>query len=302
MFKPLLSAVAAGLLLGPASPCHAADPGNATAYAALHTMAKSLGADTLNHVVEVSGRAGAPQPATWRIVILDPTKGAREVKVTGDRTVSQGASGDVASLQPIRLTDLNLDSSGAFNAADVQARKAKVPFSSLNYSLRVNAATGKPVWDLELLNDARSGVGTVRVAAHDGNLLAVNGLTPAQATPPRPPALASNGDHDTVRPAPVRPSRSGATTTTTTTTYNTVQPGLPPPGDEEDRRNAARSPSEGGFFSRVGRTLDHTSGTVSDSVNRAGESVNHTVQRTGTTLQRFFTGRSNQDQSNTPAQ
>ena len=144
MLKPLLPVFVAGLFLGQAAPGRAADAGNATAYVALHVMAKSLGADALNHVVEVTGRGGAPQPATWRIVILDAAKGPREVKVTGDRVVSQPAAGDRASLPSIRLQELNLDSSGAFNAADTQARKTKVPFSSLNYSLRVNAATGKP--------------------------------------------------------------------------------------------------------------------------------------------------------------
>ena len=139
------------------------------------------------------------------------------------------------------------------------------------------------------------------MAAHDGNLLAVNGLTPGQPTAtPRPPTLASSGDHDTVRPAPVRPSHSG-TTTTTTTTYNTVQSHPLPPDDSDDRRDSARSPNEGGFFSRVGRTLDHTTDTVGDSVNRAGESVGHTVHRTGVKLQRFFTGRGDADSSNSPA-
>ena len=150
--------------------------------------------------------------------------------------MSQKASSQVSSLKPIRLTDLNLDSSGAFDAANGEARKTHVPFTSLDYSLRVSEASGKPIWNLELINDAGTHVGGVRLAAHDGKLLAVDGLTPGQSAPLRP-LVSANADHDSVQPTRVAPS-SNTTTTTRTTTYNTVRTDPPPLRDEDDDRAA----------------------------------------------------------------
>ena len=307
MTKPLLFVIAAGLFASGAG--RAADT-NATAYTALRTMGKSLGQDAISRVVEVTGSRGMPQPDTWRIVILDGTRGTQEVKVASGRVVSQKPAGPVDA-RPIRLQDLNLDSSGAFDSADNEARKTKVPFTALDYSLRVNAATGKPVWNLELFNQTGAHVGGVRLAAHDGTLIAVSGLKPgqsvatAQTIPPRTLVSSGDADHDTVRPTTVPPDRGPTMTTTTTTTYNTVR--NPPPrnggdDDDDDERNsdgAAPSSGEGGFFSRAGRTLDHTTEAVGDTLNRTGHAVDRTVRHTGTKIQRFFTG-GNSDQNNAP--
>ena len=296
MTKSLLPVFIAGLLAYPVGFCRAADSASATAYTALRSMGKSLGDDALNRVVEVTGRGGNPQPTTWRIVITEGSRGTREVKVAGARIVSQKASIQVTALKPIRLEDLNLDSSGAFDAANVQARSARVPFTSLNYELRVSETSSKPVWDLELINDAGTHVGGVRLAAHDGKLLSVNGLSASQSSAPRS-LVSANADHDSVQPTRVVPSRN---TTTTTTTYNTVRSDPPPARNSEDDRRgtSASQASEGGFFSRAGRTLDHTTDTVGDTVSRTGHAVDRTMRHTGAKLQRFFTGQSDQDQRN----
>lgn len=306
MTKPLLFVVAAGLFAsGFAGRSRAADT-NETAYTALRTMGKSLGQDSISRVVEVTGRRGTPQPETWRIVILDATRGTREVTVAGGKVVSQHPAGP-SSAVPIRLTDLNLDSSGAFESADSEARKAKVPFTALDYALRVNPTTGKPVWNLELYNQTGAHVGGARLAAHDGTLIAVNGLTPnnnrtatttttTAITPPRPLVSSTDADHDTVRPTQVVPGGRNTTTTTTTTTYRDVR--NPPPArnggdgddDDEDRNGDAASSGEGGFFSRAGRTLDHTTESVGDTLSRTGHAVDRTMRHTGTKIQRFFTG------------
>lgn len=292
MTKLLLPVFVAGLFVCQIEICHAADPGNATAYTALRSMGKSLGADTLNHVVEVTGRGGTPQPSTWRIVITEGSRGTREVKVSGARVVSQKVSSQGSSLKPIRLEDLNLDSSGAFEAANTQARKSHVPFTALDYSLRVSDASNKPVWDLELLNEGGAHVSSVHLAANDGKLLSVSDQTPSQTATVRP-LVSANADHDSVQPTRVSPSRN--TTTTTTTTYDTVRTRTPPTRDEEyDRRESSQS-TQGGFFSRAGRTLDRTTDAVSDTVSRTGQAVDRTMRRTGTKLQRFFTGQGGQD-------
>lgn len=302
MTKPSLPALAAGLLLALGT-TRAADSRD-TAYTALRVMGKSLGQDAISRVVEVTGRGGTPQPEQWRIVVLDGTRGTREVKVAGGRVVSQKSAGPSAA-RAIRLQDLNLDSSGAFESADAEARKAKVPFTALDYALKVNPASGKPVWNLELYNQTGARVGGARLAAHDGTLIAVDGLKPnnvaatasrPRTTAPRPLVSSTDADHDTVRPTRVNPNGRNTTTTTTTTTYDTVRnpPTRNHDDDDDDERHDhdSSAPTEGGFFSRAGRTLDHTTESVGDTLNRTGHAVNRTVRRTGTKIQRFFTGTS----------
>ena len=159
MTKSLLFAFIVGFLALPNGFCQAADADRPTAYTALRSVGKTLGADALDRVVEVTGRKGEPQPATWRVVISEGAKGTREIKVSGSRIVSQISSDQVSSLHAIQLQDLNLDSSGAFDAANTQAHDRHVPFTALNYTLRVNDASSKPVWDLVLLDDAGTHVG-----------------------------------------------------------------------------------------------------------------------------------------------
>ena len=163
--------------------------------------------------------------------------------------------------------------------------------------MRVSDATAKPVWDLQLFDEANAHVGGLRLAAHDGNVLSVNGLTPGRPTAARPPALVSSADHDSVTPTRVSPSRN-STTTTTTTTYTTLRPDPPPrvsdDGDPRETSSAASS-DEGGFFSRAGRTLDHTTNVVGDTVTHAGQSVDRSVRHAGARVQRFFTGGDSSD-------
>ena len=68
-----------GLVLLPLGAVQAAD----TAYNALRVLGKRDGQDILNHVIEVRGKGGTPQPTVWKIVIDDPHArgGVREVEV-----------------------------------------------------------------------------------------------------------------------------------------------------------------------------------------------------------------------------
>ena len=287
-------------------------PDNPTAYTALRTMSKSLGKESLDRVVEVTGQGGAPQPGLWKIVLKEGA-GSREVDVEdGKITAQRPLSRAPAYSTPIHLGDLNLDSSGAFDATDAQARKVKLRFDSLNYALWVNEGTGKPVWHIELLSKEGTGVGTIRVAAHDGTVISMDGRLasnppPAVVSTPRPtprPVVASSTTpvptprvvYSTPYPVVSTPRPTTSTTTTTTTyeqrttgrnatdsdnvyTQTSPPPPAQPPPEEE----------EGGLFTRTGRTLDHT-----------GHRVENTLRRAGAKVQRFFTGHSDIDQNATP--
>ncbi len=297
---------------------------NSTAYTALRLVGKTLGADAINRVVEVSGRDGKPQPTSWRIVLKEG-EGTREVEVVNGRIEAQRPLTRASMLAPVKLPDLNLDSSGAFEATDAQARKTHVRFDSVNYSLRTSERTGKPLWTLELFNQEGTPAGTMRIAANNGAIVSMDGrvaadgpipakkpvaeerpaakpptATPRTAATPKPAPTAVVVDH----PTPRRDLRPPATTTTTTTIVQTNSPAAVVDVPDADPTGPAAPPPPddgGGFFTRTGRTLDHTSQAVTHSIDQAGRNVDHGVRRAGATVQRFFTGRSDLDGDSRPA-
>ncbi len=306
----LTGALAALMLVAPAGAQTTQDaPDNPTAYTALRVVSKSLGREALDRVVEVAGRDGAPQPRVWKIVLKEDT-GSRELDVEdGKITAQRPLTRPPAYSTAVRLSDLNLDSSGAFDATDAQARKVKLRFDSLNYVLRVSESTGKPFWQIELINKEGTGVGTIRVAAHDGTVISTDGRL--ASNPPPTPAVVASTPRPTPRPVVVStpPPRIVASTpspastpprvaTTTTTTTTTVERRPPPVVHSEtvvtDSDNVYAQPQptpqeEGGLFTRAGRTLDHTNQRVETTLRNAGSKV-----------QRFFTFRRDGDQDPRP--
>ncbi len=285
-------------------------PTNPTAYAAIRAVQKSLGDKSLERVVSVTGREGVPQPYLWRVTLSEPT-GTREVDVAAGKIVAQRvATGKPAPVGgALRAQELNLDSSGAFDAAEAQARKVRVRFDSLNYALQIGEG-GKPSWSLELFNQDGNSIGKMRIAATDGTVAAIDGrlavAAPASVAPtttgtPRtsvgvnPPVVVER-KITTLAPAPVVVAPAGpvppntVTTTTTTTTTDTVAgPTDAPVVVEADEDN------DSGFFTRAGRTLDHTNHSVIRGVDQTNETVKRSLRRTGATIQRFFVGHSDLD-------
>ncbi len=127
-----------------------------TAYEAMRTVGKQLKRDFVNHVIEVSGTNGDPQPATWKILLDDPQArgGVREVEVGNGQIVSERTplrSSVESSLGPVIDTaKLNLDSSGAYTLARQTAQKSHVNFATVDYTLRVDQR-GNPIWMVALL-------------------------------------------------------------------------------------------------------------------------------------------------------
>lgn len=177
-------------------------PENPSAYAAMRLVGKKLGGDSLNQIVEIDGRDGVPQPFVWKVVVKG-RDGVQEVdvaggKIAGQRTVDRSPA---VGLPAIRLQDLNLDSTGAFEAADTQARKVRLRFDSVQYTLRVGES-GKPVWTLDLMNRDGARIGGMRLAATDGatvsmdGRLASNPLSEPPVNPPQPPTTVAVEEED----------------------------------------------------------------------------------------------------------
>ena len=318
MTKRFLSCVTLGgyiLLMGAgtasAQTKGAATDDNPTAYSALRLVSKTLGRDALDRVVEVSGRDGVPQPYLWKVILKEGT-GSREIDVTGGKI---GAQRELTrppdSDTPIHFSDLNLDSSGAFDATDGQAKKVKLRYDSLNYALHVSPSTGKPVWNIDLIDKEGSQIGAIHLAAHDGTILSTEGrlahntspvvkplatptITAARSPGPLPtPQVVEHTsivhhDEATVATTTVRHTEPAVTHTTTTTTTSTQDIPVATLSDRDDNQGAgATSPppdEQGGLFTRTGRTLDKTTHTV-----------DHSFRKAGATVQRFFTGHSDLD-------
>lgn len=176
---------------------HAVAFGRDTAYKALRTLGNERSQSVLNRVIEVKGRGGTPQPATWKIVLDDSAArgGVREFEVENGRIASErtpvkaysgSSEGAVMNFQK-----LNLDSQGAFTVAEQEATRARVGFDSVDYILRTDDESRSPVWILRLLDSSQRNVGTIRISADDGRVLFREGFSgrqtaPSEEPPPRP--------------------------------------------------------------------------------------------------------------------
>ena len=152
---------------------HAESGRQLPAYEALRTVGKAKGQEWLGRLVEMRGVDGDPQPTRWLLTFRDDTArgGVREFAVAGQGIVSERApvraTGAPTSVMSAR--SLNLDSTGAFAAANKQATQAKLGFSSINYLLQNR--NGAPAWIVQLFNSSGAEVGKIEVSASDGSLL-----------------------------------------------------------------------------------------------------------------------------------
>jgi len=103
--------------------------GRDSAYKALR-IAGGGDQSVLNHVIEVRGVKGDPQPPVWKIVVDDPNArgGVRELEVSGGKIVSEHApvrnyAGSSAGTA-MDFKRLNLDSEGAFTMRTRRRRSA----------------------------------------------------------------------------------------------------------------------------------------------------------------------------------
>jgi hypothetical protein len=153
---------------------------NATAYEALRVVGSQLGRGALNHVVSITGVKGDPQPEKWKIILEDPDgRGVRELEVADGKIDSENRPGRSVTGSTegatIDTSQLNLDSSGAYEVASHTADLSHANFATVDYALRTDER-GEPIWIVTLLNRSSRPVGTIHIGAMRGTVKRTEGM------------------------------------------------------------------------------------------------------------------------------
>jgi hypothetical protein len=152
---------------------------NATAYEALRVVGSELGGEALHQIVSIHGTSGDPQPEKWKIVVEDPQGGVRELeiadsKIDSDNDGGRGVAGS-AEGATIDLSQLNLDSSGAYAVASHTADASHTSFATADYILRTDDR-GEPMWIVTLRNNSSRPVGTIYIGGTRGTVMRTQGM------------------------------------------------------------------------------------------------------------------------------
>jgi hypothetical protein len=254
-----------------------------TAYKALRVVGKQRGENALGQIVSISGVYGHPQPNNWQILLNDPSgrAGARELQIGSGQVLSERAARPSQSGTPIDLSKLNLDSDGAFHLAEQEAARNQVSFDSASYRLFAQGAARQPIWKIELFDFKQRPVGTVRIAADTGNLIAGsnwargNGVASVQNGPVDTPRSRSSDQDVLAEPSPSKGAQ-------------TYQP--PPPADyrQPQYQDVPRHQPADDYTNNSQPAPDNYDGRyANDSGDHEGESIKHRVNRYGATVYHF---------------
>lgn len=229
------------------------------AYEALRTVGRDQGENWLGHLVEMRAVEGDPQPARWLLTFRDENArgGIREFVVSGQGVISERTpvrAQEVAAAGVMSARALNLDSTGAFNAANREAAKAKVGFHSLNYLLQNKK--GAPVWLVQLYDLAGLEVGKIELSAKNGAII----------SPWRAPLAAA--------------STLGTGAVTRTSASPAAAPLTTAPAAPDNSSLGVRWVEGGGLVGHVSRWGE-----------RSWEATTNTAGRVGDSVGAFFTGR-----------
>ena len=153
---------------------------NATVYEALRVLGSEFGRDALQQIVSIRGTKGDPQPEKWKIVVEDPQGGGvRELQVADGKIDSDDeADRDVAGSTEgatIDISQLNLDSSGAYAVASHTAEASHTSFATADYTLRTDDR-GEPTWIVTLRNRSSRPVGTIYIGGTSGTVRRTEGM------------------------------------------------------------------------------------------------------------------------------
>src|SRR6516225_1376976 len=152
---------------------------NATAYEALRVVGSEFGREALHQIVSIRGTKGDPQPEKWKIVVEDPQSGVRELQIADGKIDSDDqADRDVAGSTEgatIDVSQLNLDSSGAYAVASHTAEASHTSFATADYTLRTDER-GEPMWIVTLRNRSSRPIGTIYIGGTRGTVMRTEGM------------------------------------------------------------------------------------------------------------------------------
>ena len=231
----------------------------ATAYEALRVLGKQRGEGVLDKVTEVRGQNGAPQPRSWKIIVNDSKSrsGAKEFDVQGAKLASEKSANSRSEGSLLNMSQLNLDSDGAHQIAEREAKKIGFAYDHADYTLRAGTRGGSPVWEVRLVDDRSQRSATLNLAATTGKILGTEGLVKrpkevVRTPPPRPepPAYQPPAYHPPVvvdrRPRPEERYEEPR--------QRDESDSAPPLGERVNR-----------FFDRVGRHFDRRGQQIGDT-------------------------------------
>src|SRR6185369_8981209 len=151
----------------------------ATAYEALRVLGNEFGRDALQQIVSIRGTKGDPQPEKWKIVVQDPQGGVREFVVADGKIDSEGEAdrGVAGSAEgsTIDVSQLNLDSRGAYAVASHTAEASHTSFATADYTLRTDDR-GEPMWIVTLRSNSSRPVGTIYIGGTRGTVMRTEGM------------------------------------------------------------------------------------------------------------------------------
>jgi hypothetical protein len=244
-----------------------------TAYTALRLIGNLRGEETLKQVLAVSGESGNPQPGMWTVVLEDPAArgGVRELQIVSNQVASERTpvSSELAGGKTIDLNQLNLDSDGAYQVAQEEAKKNGASFDQVNYRLFIDSDSGKPLWVVHLVDTQQQDVGIVKVAADNGTLVSSSNWTSSGSGGLASQGSSPNPDQEVLDQTP----------------ESSEQPPI-------HKHRSADTDSEGRY---VRRDYSNEDGSISDRARRYGQSVGNTVERAfrkaGGWIQKKVTGK-----------
>lgn len=148
-----------------------------TAFSALKALNDPSRPGLLLGLAEVKGKEGVPQPGEWLVICNDPNAhgGIRELTIVNGRIVSErtpmGEYAGEGDLPHLTVTPTMVDSGPLFKKVDREAKVAQVGFDSIDYVLRVDVISGKPIWIVKLHNSSGALVGNMEISAETGEVL-----------------------------------------------------------------------------------------------------------------------------------
>ncbi len=144
-----------------------------TAYDALRAAASLGGKNAQNRVVELSGKAGRPQPFVWRVTVADEggKGGLQEVDVQRGKVVGHRKISSAPGAVFLNLSAIQLDSDGVFSLANAEAVRAGVTYDRIDYTLNSTNQSGLPVWSVELYDGPNTRTGALKILADNASII-----------------------------------------------------------------------------------------------------------------------------------